>query len=162
VLSGKADADLAGDITTARSTLGHCLQLGEYGSIITHCKLDWRICTATGQSETYAMQSLVKDVMWTRGILAELGLPMTAPTVLKTDNDGVLKQSTKTINHTCAKHYRIAQAYIREKVLNGTIKVEGDDTKTNQSDMFTKALGATLFCPHATTVMGPQRAHSRL
>jgi hypothetical protein len=161
VLSGKADADLAGDITTARSTLGHCLKLGEYGSIITHCKLDRRICTSTGQSETYAMQSLVKDVMWARGLLAELGLPMTDPTVLKTDNDGVLKQSTKTINHTTAKHYRIAQAYIREKCLNGTIAVHGEDTKTNEADMLTKALANSLFSPHSTTIMGPDQ-RSRL
>jgi hypothetical protein len=160
VLSGKADADLAGDITTARSTLGHCLQLGEVGSITTHCKLDRRICTSTGQSETYAMQSLIKDVVWARGLLAELGVPMTDPTVVKTDNDGVLKQSTKMINHTVAKHYRIAQAYIREKVLDGTVSVEGEDTKTNEADLFTKALGAPLGCRHGTKIMGPQRAPS--
>jgi hypothetical protein len=161
VLSGSADADLAGDLKTARSTLGYCLNIGEFGSLITHCKLDRRICTATGQSETYAMQALVKDVIWTRGLLAELGVPMKVPTVVATDNDGVLKQSTKMINHTTAKHYRIAQAYVREKCLNGTITVGGVNTEDNEADMFTKALGAPSFRRHAHKVMGPQH-QSRL
>ena len=77
--------------------------------------------------------------------------------VLKTDNDGVFKQSTKAINHTVAKHYRIAQAYIREMVLNGTIDVQQDNSDTNEADMLTKALTALLFVPHVISTMGPQR-----
>ena len=86
ILSGASDSDLAGDLTTARSTLGHCLRLGRYGAVVTSCGLDKKVCTATGQAETYAMQSLVKDTVWARIFLTELGHPMLAPTPLRTDN----------------------------------------------------------------------------
>ena len=156
ILSGASDSDLAGDLSSARSTLGHYLRLGDYGAVVTSCGLDRKISTSTGQAETYAMQSLIKDTVWTRAFLAELGLPVTSPTPLRTDNDGVLKQSTKTMNHTTAKHYRIAQAYIRQKVSDDTCTVLGEDTKTNETDIFTKALPASVFKRHQACIMGPQ------
>jgi hypothetical protein len=156
VLSGASDADLAGDLTTARSTLGHYARLGRYGAITARCGLDRRICTATGQAETYAMQALLKDIIWLLRLLSELRHTMTDATILRTDNDGVVKQSTKAINHTTAKHYRIAQAYIRQFCRDGTVKVAGEDTKLNETDIFTKALDAPLFVRHQGEMMGPQ------
>ena len=102
------------------------------------------------------MQSLVKDAVWARIFLGELGYAMEKPTPLRTDNDRVLKQSTKTINHASAKHYRIAQAYIREKVFDSTVEVLGVDTENNESDIFTKALHAPAFKRHQASIMGPQ------
>jgi hypothetical protein len=114
--TGSADSDLAGDLNSSRSTLGWYGKLGDFGAVIVHCGLDRKISTATGQAETYAMLGLVKTIVWLRILLAELHFEMDEPTELRTDNDGVLKQNTKSINHTTTKHYRIAQAYIREKV----------------------------------------------
>ena len=68
----------------------------------------------------------------------------------------MFKQSTKTINHTAAKHYRMAQAYIRHKGEDGSIEVGQIDTKYNASDMMTKALHAPLFYRHRYKIMGPQ------
>ena len=75
---------------------------------------------------------------------------------MRTDNDGVLKQSTKMVNHTDAKHYRIAQAYIRQHVQDETVVVLGEDTDDNETDMFTKALHAPKFMKHSVPIMGPQ------
>ena len=66
------------------------------------------------------------------------------------------EQSSKTINHTVAKHYRIAQAYIREHQLDGTIDCEKIDSEDNEADMLTKAQTPRLFSAHAAKVMGPQ------
>ena len=156
IVSGASDSDLGGDLRTARSTLGHYLRLGQFGSIVTHSGLDRKISTATGQAETYAMQGAVKDTVWVRGFMRELGIPMNRPTPLRTDNDGVLKQSTKTINHTVAKHYCIAQAYIRQHVRDETVQVLGENTDDNETDMFTKALHAPKFTKFSLPIMGPQ------
>jgi hypothetical protein len=67
----------------------------------------------------------------------------------------VLKQSTKAINHSGAKHYRIGQAYIRSNGDDGIVLVEGIDTADNPADIFTKALHATAFNRHCDTIMGP-------
>ena len=81
---------------------------------------------------------------------------MSAPTVLDTDNAGVLSQSTKTVNHSAAKHYRISQAYIRDKVKSLMIWVCKVATGVNASDMFTKPLARRLFEIHKAAIMEPQ------
>ena len=91
-------------------------------------------------------------------MLRELRHAQRGPTVLLTDNAGVFKQATKAINHTIAKHYRIAQAYIRSMVSDGVVEIAEVDTKENTSDMLTKALHAPLFRYHKAALMGPQTA----
>ena len=156
VLSGAADSDLAGDLATARSTSGYYTCVGKFGAVSCTSVLEKKVSTSTGQAETYALQQLVKEVVWARHLMQDLRIPCAIPTIIVTDNDGVFKQSTKTINHTAAKHYRMAQAYTRQKGEDQTIKVEPIDTKFNASDMMTKALHAPLFNRHRYRIMGPQ------
>ena len=119
-------------------------------------KLEKKVSTSTGQAETYAMLSLVKEVVWDRHLMRELLHPQNGPTLVLTDNDGVLKQTTKAINHTAAKHYRIAQAYIREKVTDDIIVAGAVASAMNAADIFTKPLHAPAFLRHRGTIMGPQ------
>ena len=156
-ISGESDADFAGDLDTSRTTLGVYEKIGECGTIMCRSSLERKICTSTGQAETYAMQSLTKNVVWTRHLMEDLGCSQKSPTPVFTDNDGVIKQSTKAINHTAAKHYRTAQAYIREKQASAVIKVGSVDTSQNAADMLTKALPKDAFFRHRQTIMGPQQ-----
>lgn len=110
----------------------------------------------SGQAETYALVSLVKEVIWSRHLLRELGFGQVSPTVLRTDNAGVFKQSTKAINHTTAKHYRISQAYIRQQVLEKELVVAQEESEKNETDALTKALHAPSFVRHRLALMGPQ------
>ena len=48
VLSGCSDADLAGDLKSARSTLSYNTRLGEFGCISSSSFLERKICTSTG------------------------------------------------------------------------------------------------------------------
>ena len=120
--------------------------------------LERKISTSTGQAETYAAQSVIKEIVWERHLLEELSYPQGKATILQTDNDGVWKQSTKSINHSIAKHYRISQAYIRSLVKEHVIDVKRVDTKFNPADLFTKALNFPAFERHRAKVMGPQTA----
>ena len=156
VLSGCSDADLAGDLKSARSTLSYNTRLGEFGCISSSSFLERKICTSTGQAETYAYARLCKEVIWERGMLREMGFPQSSPTEIQTDNQGVLIQSQKSVNHSVAKHYRIAQAFIRQLVASGV--VQGCDVKSgdNSSDIGTKPLLTEPFVRHRHAIMGPQ------
>ena len=77
-------------------------------------------------------------------------------TNLGVDNDGVLKLTKKTVHHTQAKHYRIAQAYIRQLVQDGFLSAYRLHTDDNWTDMFTNALHASPFVRHRDKIMGPQ------
>ena len=113
-LSAQADADLAGDKTTSRSTLGYFARMGTYGCVSFHSTLERKICTSTQQAETYAVAACLRDVIWIRLLLSELGATQTNPTAIDCDNQGVFLQSTKQVNHAVAKHFRINQAFIRQ------------------------------------------------
>jgi hypothetical protein len=156
VLKGCSDADLAGDINSARSTLSYNTRLGKFGCISSSSYLERKICTSTGQAESYAYARLCREVIWGRGMLFDVGLSQSMPTEAETDNQGVLIQSEKSVNHSVAKHYRIAQAFIRQLVRDGVVK--GADVKSgeNSSDMGTKPLPTESFARHRFTIMGPQ------
>ena len=160
VLSGEADSDLAGDLVTSRSTLAINTSLGEYGNISNAVKLERKICTSTGQAETYAFVRLSKEILWERLLLQELGFPQENATKARSDNDGVIIQSKKQINHSEAKHYRISQAFIKQLRDDGVIDPQGVDSAANCADMGTKALLAGPFHRHRLTVMGPQSCPS--
>ena len=88
-------------------------------------------------------------------MLREMGFPQSSPTEIQTDNQGVLIQSQKSVNHSVAKHYRIAQAFIRQLVASGV--VQGCDVKSgdNSSDIGTKPLLTEPFVRHRHAIMGP-------
>jgi len=155
-LSGAADSDLAGDLNSARSTSGTMAQLGQYGNVSATSRLDRKVSKSTGQAETYAFQELCKEVIWIRLLLYELGYAQASPTPCFTDNDGVLIQATKAVNHAMAKHYRIAQAFIRMLTNNSEVKVRRVDTADNPADAFTKPLTRIAFEKHRLAIMGPQ------
>ena len=153
---GASDSDLAGDLRSGRTTVAEFSKLGDYGCINARSTLERKIATSTQQGETYALQSQAKQVVWERHMLKDVRHPMTKPTQVQCDNEGVVKQTTKFINHTAAKHYRIAQAYIRQLCTEKVIDVTKVDTADNPADLFTKALHAPAFTKHRETVMGPQ------
>ena len=155
-LFAEADADLAGDLITSRSTSGGYVKYGEHGTVACSSSLERKISTSTGQAETYSLASLIKEVVWIRHLLFDLRWPQTKPTPARTDNQGVKIQATKAVNHATAKHFRISQAYIRNKGDDGTVEVQKVSTTMNHSDFLTKALCTELFVRHRDAVMGPQ------
>jgi hypothetical protein len=155
-LSGAADSDLAGDVNTSRSTSGGMAALGRCGNVSSSSRLDKKISTSTGQAETYAFQDLCKEIVWIRLLLYELGYGQAKATECLTDNDGVLAQATKSVSHATAKHFRIAQAFIRMLSNDKEIKAGRVDSEDNPSDTFTKPLPRAAFQRHRLTIMGPQ------
>ena len=53
-LDGSAEADLAGDLATSRSTLGFYSKVGDYGPVSYNCSLERKVATSTQQAEAYA------------------------------------------------------------------------------------------------------------
>jgi len=153
-LTAYSDSDFSGDLKTAKSTTGYLLTLGELGTISGGSSLERKICTSTGQGETYAHVTMAKEVEWTREFLRELNHPVNATTISYCDNDGVVKQSKKPINHNRAKHYRVSQAYIREMNANNIIDTRTINTDDNPADILTKPLHAPKYIQHRRKVMG--------
>ena len=139
-----------------RSTSGHATQIGEYGNLHSSSKLERKISNSTGMAETYAHLGLGTELIWDRHLFGELGFPMKSASPALTDNGGVIIQSGKPINHSGAKHYRIAQAMIRDLNFIQIMKTGYVHTDDNCADYLTKALGTKAFQKHRLATMGPQ------
>jgi hypothetical protein len=132
------------------------VKYGKIGTVICRSFLERKISNSTGQAETYAMQALAKEIVWARLLATELRQNVSLPIKVFADNKGVVKQSTKAINHSTAKHYRVAQAYIRSLAQEGILEVGTVHTSVNGADFLTKANPRDVFSRHCRTVMGPQ------
>ena len=160
-INGASDADFAGEYKSSRSTAGGFIKLGQYGTVMASSKLMRGVKTSTGHAETEAAAAWCKEEHSLRVKLREYDLAEQGRARCKIDNAGVVKQAINTTNHAQAKHYRVAQAYIREKCDSNEVLLEQTPTEDNPADFFTKALDKAAFEKHRATIMGPQRNPGR-
>jgi hypothetical protein len=118
--------------------------------------LERKVASSTGHSETHAAHDAAEELVWLRHLASELGDCVDYASPLFSDNAGVVSQSTKQINHGSAKHYRVAQAAIRQYGDIDIIKICKVDSADNTADILTKALPRSLFHKHRARLMGPQ------
>ena len=88
-MSAYSDADWAGCPDTRRSVTGWCMFLGS--SLISwKSKKQARVSKSSTESEYRAMSAACSEILWLRGLLAELGFPQTEPTSLYADNTSAI------------------------------------------------------------------------
>ena len=56
------------------------------------------------------------------------------------DSDGAISIASKNVDHKRTKHIDIKYHYIREKINEGTLRVNGVDSRDNLADVLTKPL----------------------
>ena len=142
-LTAAADASFADCEDTHRSTLGWCQWLGDdtNGSISWGSRIGKNVALSTTESEVQAALELLKDVLWTRDFLAEVGYQQTGSTRILEDNNGCLGQSNATKGLRRARHYLVALGALNEAVHAGDVHLHRVDSDKNRADQFTKGLG---------------------
>jgi histone deacetylase 1/2 len=153
-LHGGSDADWGGDEISQRSTSGNYLCLGKVGVVSCSSRLQRKVADSSTHSETYAAHEVVKNVIEVEGKLREMGVNVPLPIRLLQDNQAVVKMSKNPIAHAGSRHYRIPQAYIREKVDEGLIVFQVVSSEDNPADMFTKPSAQAKFTHDRDLVMG--------
>ena len=99
-----ADADLAGDVGTRKSTSGYAIVLNG-GLISWLSKLQSTVALSTAEAETIAGVEAVKQVMHLRLFLRELGQEQTSPSVVYEDNNAAIALAHGKEQSKRAKHY---------------------------------------------------------
>jgi hypothetical protein len=134
-----ADADLAGDETTRRSTSGYCVVM--HGGLVSWMsKLQSTVALSTAEAETNAGVEALKQVMHMRLFLRELGFEQVAPSKIYEDNNAAISLAHGKEQSKRAKHYALKVAFLNEQYDLGTFEYEKVGTKDQLSDAFTKAL----------------------
>ena len=141
-LVGFVDSDFAGDYSSGiagRSTSGFAFYLG-WGSsapISFKSKRQSTTATSTQHAEYIALFAAVKEAMFLRAVLQEIGIVLTATTIFE-DNSSCIQLAHNPVHHERTKHYEVKLHYVREMVESGDIQVVKIHSSENIADLLTK------------------------
>ena len=90
VLRAFTDANFYSDRTDGKSVSGYALPLGD-APIVWASRIQGAVTTSTVEAEYLALRSAVKDIMWLRHLLADLGCPQHDPMPVVEDNSACIE-----------------------------------------------------------------------
>lgn len=154
VVMGFVDSDFAGDLDNRRSLTGYVFQV--YG-----CTVSWKaslqpvVALSTTEAEYIALTEAVKEALWIKGLLDELGVKTQAATVY-CDSQSAIHLSKNQMFHERTKHIDVKLHFVRDILSKGSVKVDKIDTNDNPADMITKVvpLEKLKHCMELIRVMG--------
>ena len=139
-----ADADLAGDINTRKSTTGYAILMSG-GLICWMSKLQSTIALSTSEAETNSTCDVMKQLIHTRLFLQELGMQQEGPSVVYEDNAAAVAIVQSPEQSKKAKHFQIKVAFLTDQFKRGVFEYKKCSTKDQLADVFTKPLPRDLF-----------------
>ena len=145
VLEAYVDASYLGEDGLLTSTTGLCVFLN--GHLIQWKSKKQKLGSSTSscEAEIHAAEKCLKEVLWIKGILENLGVKINLPIVINEDNQPLIRLTEEESIREGSKHLGAILAFIRKYLQDGTIKLKYTMTEENIADMFTKALDGTKF-----------------
>ena len=104
------------------------------------------VCLSTAESEFVAATEAVKDVLWLRGLLSELGFIHATPSIVFEDNQSCVAMVRNHIVSGRNRHFCVKMAWLRSQVNQRHVEFRFVASKNNLADIFTKVLPAETFC----------------
>nr|GEU94014.1 retrovirus-related Pol polyprotein from transposon TNT 1-94 [Tanacetum cinerariifolium] len=132
------DSDYAKDPNKGRSITG-------YAFLVHGCVVSWKemlqhvVALSTTEVEYMAFTEAVKEAIWLRGLLEELGVQLNTVAV-NCDNQGAIHLSQNLVFHERTKHINVCYHFIREVLEAKTVKVLKVGTESNAADALTKVV----------------------
>jgi hypothetical protein len=149
LLEGYVDADYGGDLDHRFSTSGFVLSVFG-GAVVWGSKKQGSVATSTVEAEFMAASLAVKEAIWLKGFLSEIGY---SPWKVKMfcDNRGCIANLRNPVYSKYTKHIAIAFHFAREAIAKGQVDILYVPSGQNQADLLTKPLVKPLFVKHRNT-----------
>ncbi|GKA21706.1 retrovirus-related pol polyprotein from transposon TNT 1-94 [Tanacetum coccineum] len=96
------------------------------------------------EAEYMALTEVVKESIWLKGLLIELGVNLRS-VIVNCDNQGAIHLSRNAMFHERTKHIKVRYHFIREIVESKEIEVVKIGTDDNAADAFTKVIPGPKF-----------------
>ena len=132
-----------GNETGHRSRRGHMVFLSD-------CPITWTtratsmVCQSTSEAEFIAANECVKDILWLRGILGEIGFTI-PPTPVYEDNQATIAMIKNHVVSARNRHFCIHMTWLREQASTKLVVFKYVSSKENIADIFTKLLAQPQF-----------------
>ena len=142
-LVGYVDSNYANDRDNRKSTTSYVFTL--CGSCISwKSQLQPIVALSTTESEYVAATEALKEAIWLRGLISEIGFP-DKDMVIFSDSQSAIQLCKNPVFHDRTKHIDVRFYYIRDIVKKGIVKLEKIPSEINLVDMGTKCLPAEKF-----------------
>jgi hypothetical protein len=149
------DSDFAGDLDKRHYISGYVFSL--CGSAVSwRASLQPVTALSTTEAEYVSATEGVKEAIWMRGLISELGVPQDVIKVYCYSHSAIFLTKNDMYQFK-TKHIDIKYHFIRDIVVEGKIKVDKIHTYKNHVDMLTKSLYNTKF-KHCLDLIGVRGA----
>lgn len=143
-LKAFSDSDWGGIECGGRSTTAYLLYLGS--NIIS-----WRsarqksVSRSSIEAEYKALANAASEVAWVQNLLLDLGIHSSQPPILYCDNTGATYSCANPVYHSRMKHVALDYHFVREKVMDGSLRVHHINSFDQLADALTKPLTRSPF-----------------
>ena len=96
------------------------------------------VVLSSAEGEYVASSELVKEVMFVKQLLEEIGIVVQIPIKIKVDNMGAIFMARNNVGNSGTRHVNIRTHYQRELVKQGIIEFQYIRTDLNTADIMTK------------------------
>ena len=142
---GYSDAAYGDDKDSRQSTAGYAF-LCWGGVIAWKSKLQKTVATSSTDSEYMALGQAVKEALWIKGLVSELGFKEgNATMTILSDSMGGIDLAKTTKHHDRTKHIDIRHHFLREHIENKNVELIHVKTEFMWADTLTKPLGRIKF-----------------
>ncbi|KAE8962079.1 hypothetical protein PR001_g29825, partial [Phytophthora rubi] len=100
------------------------------------------VALSSTEAEYMALSDCVKECVWMRRLLKDIGAEQVGATVIYEDNQGAMALAKNVGYQARTKHIDIRYHFIREKVVSNEVELEYVDTKNQLADFMTKGLSS--------------------
>ncbi|CAI7885904.1 unnamed protein product [Closterium sp. NIES-53] len=138
-LTAFSDASYASEPEDMRSVGGFICCVGG-GPTAWESKKQVDQALSSVESEYMALFRAVREIVWQRRLLAELGEEQQAPTPLYCDSQGAISLAKNPVLHGLTKHMRVKWHWTRSMVVAGEVELHYVKTAGQPADMMTKRL----------------------
>jgi hypothetical protein len=104
------------------------------------CKKQDRVSKSSTEAEYRAMSTACSEIVWLRGLLAELRFPQTTSTPLHADNTSAIQIATNPVFHEHTKYIEVDCHSIRDTLESQVISLPHISSDLQVVDIFTKAM----------------------
>ena len=137
------------------SQLAYCFFLNLFsGTICARSVKSKKVSTSPAETELDAVVLAIKNMIFLRGLLAELHHAQSQPSVLYTDSSVVLDWISDNSRHSKrADHLVLAINFVKQQVELGIVELRHIDTESNTADVMTKNLPLEPHLRHKSTLL---------
>lgn len=138
-LVGYVDADWGNCPDDRRSYTGYAFMLAS-GVISWESRKQRTVALSSTEAEYMGITDAVKEAVYLRRFLKELGFDSLTNVTILCDNIGAQKLASNPVFHSRTKHIDIRHHYVREVLSAGLVNLEYTPTEDMAADVLTKGL----------------------